>query len=118
MPPQTLAARTERLEERVTALEQLPARIDALTSQVSQLREEMHAEFSALREHVRVGDEDTRRSLVEEIRLGDEETRRMLRDEIRAGDEETRRHARVLHEEILSRLTLIQEGGDRSSKQS
>jgi len=33
----------------VTQLEQLPDRIDDLTSQVSQLRTEMRAEFSAVR---------------------------------------------------------------------
>ena len=34
---------------RVTKLEELPGRIDDLTSQVSQLRTEMSAEFSAVR---------------------------------------------------------------------
>ena len=33
-----------------------------------------------------------------------------LRTEIRNGDEETRRHMRVLHEEVISRLALLQEG--------
>jgi len=147
MQPQTLDNRVERLETRVTALEQLPARMDALVVQVSQLREEMHAEFSAmrgemragdeavigtLRGKIRVGDEETRRTLREEIRAGDEETRRTLREEIRTGDEETRRtlreeirtgderiltQARVLHEEVLSRLAMIQEARPRRGKQ-
>ena len=99
MPPQTLAARTERLEERVTALEELPARIEALTLQVSQLREEMHAEFSAVRTEIRAGDEETRRVLGE-------------------ADERILTQARVLHEEMISRLALSQEGGDRPGKQS
>jgi len=33
----------------------------------------------------------------------------VLRDEIRAGDEETRRYMRVLHEEVIARLALIEE---------
>jgi len=79
MSPQTLVRRVEKLEERVTILEQLPDRIDDLTLQVSQLRDEMRGEFSAVRE------------------------------EMRAGDEETRHQMRVLHEDIIARLTLLQE---------
>lgn len=124
MTPQTLAARVERLEERVTLLEQLPARVDALTLEISQLREEMRAEFSAVRIEIRAGDEETRRSLREEIRAGDEETRRVLREEIRAGDEETRRvlgleirestdrvmsQARALYEDMQAKLLTINE---------
>ena len=33
-----------------------------------------------------------------------------VRDEIRAGDEETRRQMRVLHEEVISRIALLDEG--------
>ena len=49
MPPQTIETRVTKLERRVTQLEQLPARIDVITSQVSQLRTEMRGEFSAVR---------------------------------------------------------------------
>jgi uncharacterized coiled-coil protein SlyX len=94
MAPQTLAARMDSLEARVTLLEQLPARLDALALQVSQLRDEMRSEFSAVCGDIQAGDEETRRSLRDEIRTGDEETRRSLRDEIRTGDEETRRSLR------------------------
>jgi predicted phage gp36 major capsid-like protein len=95
MAPQTLAARMDSLEARVTLLEQLPARVDALALQVSQLRDEMRSEFSAVRG---------------EIQAGDEETRRTLREEIRAGDERVMEQARALHEDVVSRLALIQEG--------
>jgi hypothetical protein len=97
MATQTLAARVDRLEQRVTLLEELPARVDALGLQISQLRDEMRSEFSAARGEIHIGDENTCRTLRDEIRMGDEETRRVLRDEIRAGDEETRR---VLRDEI------------------
>jgi predicted phage gp36 major capsid-like protein len=89
---QTLAKRVDNLEERVTRLEELPARVDALTLQVSQLRDEMRVEFSAVRDG---------------IRAGDEETRRVLGDEIRGVMD----HARALHEDVISRLALIQESG-------
>jgi hypothetical protein len=49
MPAQALESRVKSLENRVTSLAQLPARIDDLTSQVSHLRTEMRAEFSAVR---------------------------------------------------------------------
>jgi hypothetical protein len=126
MTTQALTKRVDSLEERVTRLEELPAHVDALALQISQLRDEMRVEFSAVRGENRAADEETRRSLREEIRAGDEETRRSLREEIRAGNEETRRvlsdeiragdalvmdHARALHEDVISRLALIQEGG-------
>ena len=67
MPPQPLATRVERLEQRMTALEELP-RVEALESQIGQLRGEMHGEFAALRTEMRAGDEETRRVLREELR--------------------------------------------------
>jgi predicted phage gp36 major capsid-like protein len=95
MQPQTLDGRVERLEERVTILGQLPARVEELAGQISQLRAEMRGEFSAVRE---------------EIRTGGEETRGTLRDELRAAAEEIMTHARTLHEDVLSRIALIGEG--------
>ena len=64
-------------------LDRLPDRVASLESQVVLLRGEMHAEFSA------------------------------LRIEIRSGDEETRRHMRVLHEEVISRIALIDDRRNR-----
>jgi predicted phage gp36 major capsid-like protein len=98
------------LERRVELLEQLPERMTALESQFVQLRDEMRAEFSIVRGEIRAGDEGTQRTLRDEIRAGDEETRRVLRDEIRTGDEETRRYMRVLHEDLVTRITLLGEG--------
>ena len=65
MPPQTLESRMERLAHRVTKLEELPGRIDDLTSQVSQLRTEMSAEFSAVRAEMATGSE--MRALYEDL---------------------------------------------------
>ena len=89
------------------------------------LREEIHAGDEetrrVLRDEIRAGDEETRRVLRDEVRAGDEETRCVLRDEVHAGDGETRRvlrdeiaalgtHMRVLHEDLVERISRIQEG--------
>ncbi len=42
--------------------------------------------------------------------------REELRTEIRQGDEETRRYMRILHEEVISRITTIQEGHRQRNK--
>ena len=65
----------------------LPDRVALLEGQIAQFRAEVRVEFSAVRE------------------------------EMRAGDEETRRHMRVLHEEVIARIALLDEhlnGGNRS----
>jgi hypothetical protein len=61
-------------------LEKLPTRMDAVESQILQLRGEMRDGFSA-------------------IDRG-----------IREGNAETRRHMLVLHEEVLRRISLLKEG--------
>jgi uncharacterized protein YPO0396 len=91
MPPQPIDSRVDGLERSVTELEKLPERVTAIGSQIVQLRTEMRAEFSAVREEIRAGDEETRRVLGERI-------------------DETNRHMRVLHEDVISRLAVIQEG--------
>jgi predicted nucleic acid-binding Zn-ribbon protein len=91
MPPQTLERRVESLEQRVTVLEQLPARVDHLALQISQLRDEMRAEFSAVRT---------------EIEASDERVVTTLREEIGA----VMTQSRVLYEDLKASLVLIQEG--------
>jgi hypothetical protein len=80
-------------------LNDLADRVTSLEVQIVQLGDEMRAEFSA-----------TRAELRKEMRDGDDETRRTLREEIRAGDEETRTLMRVLHEDLVARIALIQRG--------
>ena len=132
----TLSKRMDIVEQKLAGIESLPERMTALESQFLQLRTEMRGEFSAVQIEMRAGDEETRRTLREGIRAGDEETRRVLRDEVRAGDEETRcvlrdevhagdgetrrvlrdeiaalgTHMRVLHEDLVERISRIQEG--------
>ena len=124
MQPQTVEKRVENLETRVTALEQLPARMDALVVEISQFRNEMRAEFSAtraeLRGEMRAGNEETCRTLREEMRAGNDQTCRTLRGEIRgeirASEERILTQVRVLHEDVISRLVVIQEAGPRRRK--
>jgi len=132
----------------VSELEQLPARVAELGSQIAQLRSEMLEEFSAIRLDVadRVtlaqfreetagireelgvirgelrairgnGAGQSLANLHEEIVAlrgpgGEGLTLMGLRQEIRDGDEETRRLMRVLHEDLVQRITLL---GVRSS---
>ena len=91
MVRQTLENRVESVEQRVTALEQLPGRMDGLESQILQLRAEMRAEFSATRGETQAGDEETRRTLSEKI-------------------DDARRETRVLHEDAIGRIAIIGEG--------
>lgn len=115
MPSQTLVKRVETLERKMSALELLPEKVAALEVQFSLLREEMRAEFFAIRgdlgARIDAGDEETRRVLRHEIRAGDEETQRLMRE---LNDQTTRR-MRVLHEDLVSRIALLQEGSRGSN---
>jgi predicted phage gp36 major capsid-like protein len=93
------------LEQRVSRLEELPARVDALTLQVSQLRDEMRVEFSAVRDETRAGDEETRRTLCDEIRAEGSS----IREEVRLGLDKVMSQARMLYEDHRSALVLIEE---------
>jgi hypothetical protein len=123
MPPQTIQNRVDRLGERVTELEKLPERVTAIASQIVQFRTEIGVEFTAVREEIRAGDDETRRVLGEQISetrrvLGEQiaETRRLLDERIAETQqlateqtEETRRFMRVLHEDVIGRIATIQE---------
>ena len=95
MTEPTLTGRVQILEQKVENLEKLPARLEAVESQIVQLRDEMRGEFSAVRQEIGA-------------------TAAGLHAEIRAGDEETRRYMRVLHEEVLSRIAMLGEGRDQA----
>ena len=83
----------------MTKLERLPEQVDRVESQIVQLRTEIRDEFSAVRAELRG-----------EIRVTADAIKQELREEIRGGDEETRRLMRVLHEEVISRFALLEEG--------
>jgi hypothetical protein len=94
--------RVEVLEVKVALLEELPARVSAVESQIVQFRTEMGGEFSAMRQEMR----ELGATLRQEMR-GLEEG---LRREMRALNDETRTEMRVLHEEVLDRISKIGEG--------
>ena len=124
MAPLSFAERVVRLEQQMQSLQELPKRIDDLTLQVSQLRVEMRGEFSEIRsamaaEFTNVRDEmvaefgNVRAEMAEGFAAPTGALARAvegLHAEIRTGDEETRRQMRVLHEDLVGRIALIQEG--------
>jgi predicted nucleic acid-binding Zn-ribbon protein len=91
-------------------LEELPGRVDALTSQSRQLRGSLQEEFSAMRSMITVIDS---RLVANDSRLGPIDSKLVAID-TRVGDvqdrlEQTRTEMRVLHEEAIARLTLLRE---------
>jgi gas vesicle protein len=124
MSPQPPESRVEILEDRVTRLEALPARIDSMELQIVQLRNEMHGEFSAVRagmrdlkDGLRQEMRDVKEALRQEMRDVKEALRQEMRDvnealrqEMHQLNDETRRHMLVLHEEVIGRIALLHEG--------
>ena len=94
MPSKSLEERMDNLERRVEVLEQLPDRVTALETQIVLLRDEMRSDFSATRS---------------EARAGDEETRRVLTKQMHDLFETSERHMRVLHEDLVQRISTIAE---------
>ena len=92
----------------MTELEQLPARIDDLTSQVSQLRTEMRGEFSAVRAEAA----DLGAALRTEMSDLGVALRREIAEQGAASaarDEALGIQMRVLHEDVISRFALLEE---------
>ena len=87
----------------MTSLEQLPARIDDLTLQIVQFREENRVEHIAFRSDVA----DLRTEM------------RELRAEvgvIRSDLVDLNRHMRVLHEDVIARIAALGEGRGRRKR--
>src|SRR5215468_3973497 len=97
------------LEERVTLLENdlrgLPERVGALETQVTAVV----TQFAEFRDEVR-GEFSSVRAAMTSMRADMASMRDELRKEIREGDDETRRLMRVLHEDLVSRIALIDRG--------
>jgi hypothetical protein len=109
MPKASLTTRVDILEQKVGELEKLPERAAGMELQIVQLRGEVRAEFSNVRQEFATVREEMRH----EFATVREEMRQefmKVRAEMNAGDEDTRRLMRVLHEEVIARLALIQEG--------
>ena len=103
MATRSLNERIEILEQKVGDLQLLPARMDALELQILQLRGEMGGGFSAI--HKRLAEHEKRFDAIDQQFVG-----------IDQRFDETNRHMRVLHEEVLTRLSLLQEGRPRRKR--
>jgi len=80
------------------------------------VRSEMAAEFQAVRSEMAAGFESVRgefKAVRGETATGFAAVRTEIA-ELRVGVEDTRREMRVLHEEVISRLKLLQDGAERS----
>jgi hypothetical protein len=109
----------DSLEARVTLLEELPARVDALASQISQLRDEMRGEFSAVRGEFRSEFSAVRgefsairaefRGELSAVRSEFRGKFSVVRGEIQTGLAEVMTRARLLHEDQKAALALIAE---------
>jgi hypothetical protein len=130
MAGRDLTERVEVLEMKVAALEELPARVSAVESQIVLLRDEMRGEFSAVRQEMRTLNDGTKaemRALNEETRTEmralNEETKAEMRAlneetraEMRALNEATHTQMRVLHEDVVDRIAKLGEGRTHSRK--
>ena len=108
--PLTLSRRMDIVEQKLAGLEGLPDRMTALESQFLQLRDEIHVEFSACRKEMHAGDGELRKEMHAgdaEVRKEMQETRRVIREDIGAFVHTMR----VLHEEVISRIRIMGEGG-------
>ena len=105
MTEPTLTDRVTILERKVEDLASLPARMGAVALQIRQLRDEMRGEFSAVREELAT----MRVELRAEIHTNAASLHAEIRAEIRQGDEETRRFMRVLHEDVIARISALGE---------
>jgi cell division septum initiation protein DivIVA len=99
MAVRNLTDRVEVLEMKVGSLEELPARISAVESQIVQLRIEMRGEFSAVRQEMRALNEETTA-------------------EMRTLNAETKAQLLTLHEEVLDRISRMGEGRPAGRKRT
>jgi hypothetical protein len=93
MSQPTLGQRVTGLEARMDDVE---PRVATIETELKAFRIEVRQEFAAVRT---------------EMTASGERIREELRKEIRDGDEETRRYMRVLHEDLVERISKI---GERS----
>jgi hypothetical protein len=98
MPGERVEFRLESLETRVTMLEELPARMDRLESQIVQLRAENAADHTAMRQQH------------EELAAQMRQMHEGLATEMGRLHEEQKRHTSVLFEEALSRIAAMKNG--------
>ena len=91
-----LAARVRILEENVQSLADLPDRVAALELQIVQFRAEVRDEFAAIRSE-----------MVTKADLA------VMTEQMAGQIAELRRHMHLLHEDLVSRLSRLAEGGSK-----
>ena len=103
----------------MTRLEELPARIDDLTSQVSQLRTEMRGDFSAVRSEMATGFGALRSEMTAGFAAVAVKTDKLeaqtdglatKTDRLEAKTDGLAVQMRMLHEDVIARIALLQEG--------
>jgi len=124
MASETIEERMVMVETELQGLRALPKKVDDLAVQVSQLGQEMRSEFSAIRTEMKafVTKEDAKAFLTKEdakVFVTKEDAKVFAtKDDLKAlaTKEELQglgTQMRVLHEEVISRIALIQEGRGR-----
>ena len=113
MVRQTLENRVEKLEhleKRMSALDELPARVANLESQILQFRDEVRVEFSAVRSEMRDMGEQLRGEMNTAIggAIGGSEGR--LRVDMHSLNERVLSQMRMLHEDVIDRIKLLAKG--------
>jgi signal transduction histidine kinase len=105
------------LEQKVAALEELPARMDRVELQILQFREEVRAEFSTVRNEMRgMGQEliavihETNEQTRSELRREMQELSTDLRHDMQDLSTDLRREMRVLYEDLKSTIRTLGEG--------
>ena len=98
MAARSLTQRVEILEQKVGDLQELPTRMAAVESQVLQLREEIRVEFSAIRNRFDGVDQQFK-GIDQQFKGIDQRF------------EEAKRHMQMLHEDLVTRISMIREGG-------
>jgi hypothetical protein len=87
-------------------MDDVESRAEMGETKLDAFRIEVRQEFAAVRTEMgTLGD-----TLRTEMRASGEQIREELGKEIRSGDEETRRYMRVLHEDLVERISKIGEG--------
>ena len=93
--------RVEMLESEVNALNQLPVRVEAVEVRLVELTRDLSTlrdDFVSFRLEVRNEFSNVRSEAA------------AMEERLHAGHEETRRQMRVLHEDVIARFALLQEG--------
>jgi len=100
------AVRGEMRDEFAAVRGEMRAGFLAVRDEFAAVRGEMRDEFAAVRGEMR----DEFAAVRGEMAGMRDSLLTVLRAEIREGDEETRRYMRVLHEDLVARITLLQNG--------